>query len=68
MHFQFNFTHTINRLSFGEDYPGQVNPLDNFSDVSTENLPTGTEVVCLCVMTLLEYCLVGKVGSCTSTL
>ncbi len=38
---QFNFTHTIHRLSFGEDYPGQVNPLDNFSAVSTEDLRTG---------------------------
>lgn len=26
--FQFNVTHRINHLSFGQDYPGIVNPLD----------------------------------------
>jgi len=27
--FKFNMSHTINRLSFGKDFPGIVNPLDN---------------------------------------
>jgi hypothetical protein len=27
-HIKFNVTHIINRLSFGEDFPGIVNPLD----------------------------------------
>ena len=27
--FQFNLTHHINHLSFGEPYPGVHNPLDN---------------------------------------
>jgi hypothetical protein len=26
---EFNLTHHITRLSFGNDYPGLVNPLDN---------------------------------------
>jgi hypothetical protein len=26
---RYNLTHSINRLSFGIDYPGIVNPLDN---------------------------------------
>jgi len=29
----FNLTHTINRLSFGKEYPGVVNPLDTVSKV-----------------------------------
>ena len=39
---QFNFTHNILRLSFGDDYPGQVNPLDSHAEVATEDLATGT--------------------------
>ncbi len=27
--FQFNVSHSIDHLSFGTDYPGQVNPLDH---------------------------------------
>lgn len=32
-HGSFNVSHTINHLSFGEDYPGLVNPLDNSTKV-----------------------------------
>lgn len=42
---QFNFTHTIHRLSFGEDYPGQVNPLDNFNVVAEEEVATGNTCI-----------------------
>ena len=40
---QFNFSHTINHLSFGDEYPGQQNPLDLYSQIATEDPPTGTE-------------------------
>jgi len=33
----FNMSHKINRLSFGEEYPGIVNPLDGISKVATRN-------------------------------
>jgi hypothetical protein len=32
--FQFNLTHYIKHLSFGEDYPGIVNPLDNVNHIA----------------------------------
>jgi len=32
--FKFNMSHTINRLSFGKDFPGIVNPLDNVTKAS----------------------------------
>eukprot|EP00128_Syssomonas_multiformis_P010518 Colp12_sorted_trinity150504_noHs@32023 len=32
----FNLSHTITRLSFGLDYPGIVNPLDNSDKISPE--------------------------------
>jgi len=32
----FNFTHRINRLSFGQDYPGLVNPLDGRDEYTRE--------------------------------
>lgn len=50
--FQFNFTHTINWLSFGEDYPGQVNPLDKHTDVATEDLTTGMN----CIRIVMKQC------------
>jgi len=34
--FKFNLSHTINRLSFGKEFPGIINPLDQVSK-STEN-------------------------------
>lgn len=30
----FNMSHTIRRLSFGTEYPGLVNPLDGYSEIS----------------------------------
>ncbi len=30
MTLQFNTSHVINKLSFGMDYPGLVNPLDEY--------------------------------------
>ena len=39
--FQFNFSHTINQLSFGEHYPGIVNPLNGYSQVPKEDPETG---------------------------
>lgn len=38
---RFNLSHTIHRLSFGEDYPGIINPLDGLSQVANEQTPTG---------------------------
>ena len=38
---KFNFTHTIHHLSFGEDYPGQLHPLDGYTQVATEDPSTG---------------------------
>ncbi|XP_004364824.1 Ergic3 protein [Capsaspora owczarzaki ATCC 30864] len=35
----FDMTHTIHLLSFGTEYPGQVNPLDAVSKVPPENTP-----------------------------
>jgi hypothetical protein len=29
-----NFTHRIDKFSFGKDYPNQVNPLDNSVEIS----------------------------------
>lgn len=34
---RFNMSHTVNRLSFGEDFPGVVNPLDRVSKVSSRD-------------------------------
>jgi len=34
----FNFTHRINRLSFGQDYPGLVNPLDGRDEYTREGM------------------------------
>jgi len=31
-----NFSHRIDKLSFGRDYPGLVNPLDNSLEYATE--------------------------------
>lgn len=31
----FNLTHHIRRLSFGHDYPGLVNPLDDHNEIAT---------------------------------
>lgn len=33
---KFNVSHRINRLSFGDDYPGQVNPLDGATRTTSE--------------------------------
>ena len=33
--FQFNMSHQIRHLSFGKDYPGIINPLDEHSITST---------------------------------
>lgn len=33
----FNMTHHIKRLSFGADYPGLINPLDDHMEVSNED-------------------------------
>ena len=38
---QFNMSHTIHYLSFGDTYPGQHNPLDGYTQVSVEDLATG---------------------------
>ena len=38
---QFNMSHTIRYLSFGDTYPGQHNPLDGYKQVSVEDLATG---------------------------
>ena len=38
---KFNMTHVIHHLSFGEDYPGQRHPLDGYTQVATEDPPTG---------------------------
>ncbi|XP_064381837.1 endoplasmic reticulum-Golgi intermediate compartment protein 3-like [Halichondria panicea] len=38
---KFNFTHTIGHLSFGEDYPGQLHPLNGYTQVQQVDLPTG---------------------------
>ena len=38
---QFNLSHTIHHLSFGDTYPGQQNPLDGYTQTSTEDLETG---------------------------
>lgn len=35
---EFNLTHHITRLSFGNDYPGLVNPLDGVAKV--EGIPS----------------------------
>ena len=37
----FNMSHTVNRLSFGEDFPGVVNPLDSVTKVSELELKPG---------------------------
>jgi len=37
----FNMSHTVNRLSFGEDFPGVVNPLDSVTKVSDLELKPG---------------------------
>jgi hypothetical protein len=34
---KFNLSHTINRLSFGKDFPGIVNPLDGVSKLTGMN-------------------------------
>ena len=35
--FQFNLTHYIRHLSFGTDYPGIVNPLDETQEVADKS-------------------------------
>ena len=35
--FQFNMSHTIHQLSFGEEYPGLVNPLDSLQQVDEKS-------------------------------
>lgn len=43
---QFNLTHHVRKLSFGEEYPGQVNPLDGHDEAamksafSSRNVPS----------------------------
>lgn len=34
--FQFNLSHAIRHLSFGQDYPGIINPLDQTSQISED--------------------------------
>ena len=34
---QYNVSHVIHRLGFGEDYPGLTNPLDGVSKILTES-------------------------------
>jgi len=36
-HNAINFTHRVDKLSFGLDYPGLVNPLDNSFEIANEN-------------------------------
>eukprot|EP00053_Salpingoeca_punica_P006196 m.59415 g.59415 ORF g.59415 m.59415 type:complete len:394 (+) comp13577_c0_seq1:87-1268(+) len=36
----FNLSHTIRKLSFGNDYPGQINPLDTHSEVEERQTST----------------------------
>jgi hypothetical protein len=36
---QFNLTHKVNHLSFGVDYPGQINPLDNAEQIADKGTP-----------------------------
>jgi hypothetical protein len=43
---KFNVSHSINRLSFGADYPGIVNPLDGVIKVEGQN---GTSFPFVCV-------------------
>ena len=35
--FQFNTSHIIHHLSFGEIYPGIVNPLDGYTEISPQD-------------------------------
>jgi len=39
--YKFNLTHTIKRLSFGREFPGIVNPLDDISKSSEPNGKSG---------------------------
>jgi hypothetical protein len=34
---QFNLTHYVRKLSFGEEYPGQVNPLDGHDEAAMKS-------------------------------
>ena len=36
--FQFNLSHVIRHLSFGQDYPGIINPLDQTSQTSDDGM------------------------------
>jgi Endoplasmic reticulum vesicle transporter len=38
LYFQFNLTHRINHLSFGVDYPGQINPLDRAEQTADKGM------------------------------
>ena len=40
----FNMSHTINKLSFGREYPGIVNPLNDHSVFDTQSLQGITEM------------------------
>lgn len=40
--FQINMTHLIKHLSFGKDYPGIVNPLDDTNVLAPQGQSTHT--------------------------
>ena len=41
-HADLNVSHTIHKLSFGPEFPGEVNPLDDFVRTVRQGEPTGT--------------------------
>lgn len=41
-HADLNVSHTIHKLSFGPEFPGEENPLDDFVRTMRKGEPTGT--------------------------
>ena len=41
-HADLNVSHTIHKLSFGPEFPGEENPLDDFVRTVRKGEPTGT--------------------------
>lgn len=54
----FNMSHTVNKLSFGQEYPGIINPLDGHNSIDAET-EQGISFVGIFVFLvgLIKFCL-----------
>ena len=51
----FNMSHRIRKLSFGTEFPGVVNPLDNHTTVDSQSQQGRATLTCTCTMYMYRY-------------